>query len=169
MTIAIALETVMPGALYSGSLTADTPEAYAAITWLDTRPKPPFDKVLAANTDVVKGALKQYAAMLRYERQQGGYTFHGRKYNSDANSIAALTMAFSLAKANASYSAQWKMADGSFASLGAANVISVYGAVTGFIQALFNAEAVVDAAIDAGSVKTKEQVFSAINTVPNSG
>lgn len=167
MTIAIALETIMPGASYSGSLTSDTPEAYAAITWLDTRPKPPFDKVMAANTSVVKSALKAYAADLRYQRQIGGYTYRGQMYRVDAQSVAALTMAYSLAKANASYNTQWKMADGSFLPMNAANIISLYGVITGFIQALFNAEAVVDTSIDVGSVKTREQVFAAIYAVPN--
>lgn len=168
MTIAIALETVMPGALYSGSLTADTPEAYAAIQWLDTRPKPPYEKVAAAIPNVVKDNLKAYAAKLRFERQSGGYTYQGRKYDSDANSITALTMAFSLAKANNSYNTKWKLADGSFVPMNAANIIGVYNAVTGFIQALFNAESVVVAAIDVGSVTNQTQVISTINTIPNS-
>jgi hypothetical protein len=168
MSLAIALETVMPGALYTGSLTADTPEAYAAIQWLDTRPKPPYEKVAAAVPDVKKDVLKAYAAKLRYKRQKGGYTFRGKQYNADVNAITALTAAFALAKANNSYNTQWKLADGTFIPMNAANVTGVYNAITGFIQALFTAEAVVSAAIDAGSVTNQTQVISVINTVPNS-
>lgn len=168
MTIAIALEAVLPGALYSGSLTADTAEAYAAIQWLDTRPKPSYEKVASVMPNVVKDNLKAYAAKLRFERQSGGYTYHGKKYDSDANSITSLTMAFSLAKANSSYNTKWKLADGSFIPLSAANIVGVYNAVTGFIQALFNAESVVAAAIDVGSITNQTQVISTINTVPNS-
>lgn len=168
MTLAIALENVLPGALYSGSLTADTPEAYASIQWLDTRPKPPYESLIPAKGEVDKGVLKEYAAKLRYKRQRKGFTYRGQLYNSDANSITALTMAFSLAKHNTGYSTQWKMADGKFRSMDAQNIVGVYGAVTGFVQSLFNAEAVLSAAIDAGSVKTKDQVYSAINSVPSS-
>lgn len=168
MSLAIALENLLPGALYLGSLTDDTPEAYAAIQWLDTRPKPPYEKVASAVPNVVKETLKAYAAKMRYKRQRGGYNYRGKQYNSDANAITALTSAFSLAKANSSYNTQWKLADGTFAAMSAANVIGVYNAVTGFVQALFNAEAVVSTAIDAGSVTTPTQVLSAINTVPNS-
>lgn len=168
MSLAIALETVMPGALYSGSLTADTPDAYAAIQWLDTRPKPPYEKVAAAVPSVIKEDLKAYAAKLRFERQSGGYTYQGKKFNSDANSITALTMAFSLATNNSSYNTQWKLADGKFISMSAANIIGVYKAITGFVQALFSTESVVSAAIDVGSVTNRTQVISSINTVPNS-
>lgn len=168
MSLAIALEELLPGALYSGSLTEDTPEAYASITWLDTRPKPPFEALHGPKGNVIKAALKEYAAKLRYKRQRGGYTYRGQFYNADANSVAALTMAFSLAKHNPSYNTQWKMKNGTFRPMDAQNIIGTYGAVTGFVQSLFNAEAVVHAAIDAGSVTTKDQVYSAINQVPNS-
>lgn len=168
MSLAIALENILPGALYTGSLTEDTPEAYAAIQWLDTRPKPPYEKLKAAVPEVEKDTLKAYAAKMRYKRQRGGYNYRGKQYNSDANAITALTSAFSLAKANSSYNTKWKIADGTFIPMSAANVIGVYNAVTGFVQALFNAESVVSAAIDAGSVTTTTQVLSAINSVPNS-
>lgn len=168
MSLAMALEALMPGALYQGSLTADTPEAYAAITWLDTRPKPAYDSLLPHKVDVVKGALKEYAAKQRYKRQRKGYTYRGRSFDADANAVMAMTMAFSLAKANPSHSAQWKMLNGTFVNMDAANIVGTYGAITGFVQALFNAEAVIAAAIDAGSVTTQAQVFSAINSVPNS-
>jgi hypothetical protein len=168
MSLAIALENILPGALYLGSLTADTPEAYAAIQWLDTRPKPPYEAVAGATKDVVKETLKAYAAKMRYKRQKNGYTYRGKIYNTDANAVIALTSAFSLAKANSSYNTSWKLADGSFIPMSAANITGVYGAVTGFITALFNAEAVVSAAIDAGSITTQTQILSQINTVPNS-
>lgn len=167
MSLAMSLEALMPGALYSGSLTADTPEAYAAIQWLDTRPKPPYEAVAAGTKDIQKDNLKAYAAKLRYKRQRGGYSWRGKKFNSDANAITAMTMAHALAVKNASYNTQWKMADGKFQNLDSANVIGAYGAITGFVQALFNAEAVVHAAIDAGSVTNPTQVISAINSVPN--
>ena len=168
MSISIALEEIMPGALYRGSLTDNTPEAYAAIEWLDPRPKPPFSKLHEAHGAVIKEDLKTLAGKMRYKRQRNGYTYQGKMYNVDANAIAALTMAYSLATTNSSYSTQWKLADGKFISMSSASVIGVFKAVTGFVQALFNAEATLNAGIDAGSVTKKEQILSAINTVPNS-
>jgi len=168
MSLAIALETVMPGAYYHGSLTADTPEAYAAIQWLDSRPKPSYEKVLAATQNVVKDVLKAYAAKRRYKRQAAGYTYQGIHFDADANAVMALTMAFSLAKANPSYNTQWKIGNNTFTPLSAPKILGLYGAITGFVQALFNAEAVVVAAIEAGSVTKQEEVLAAINSVSNS-
>jgi hypothetical protein len=168
MSLAIALEELMPGALYRGSLTADTPEAYASIEWMDPRPKPPFEKVQAGTVSVIKDDLKAFASKLRYKRQRGGYTYRSNVYNADTNAITALTMAFTLAKANTSYNTSWKLANGKFLAMSSQNIVGVYTAITGFVQALFSAEAIVTQAIDAGSVTTKEQVLSAINTVPNS-
>lgn len=167
MSLAIGLENICPGSHYQGSLTSDTREAYDAIIWLDSRVKPSYDAVLVAAGSVQKDYLKQYAAKLRYKRQRKGFTYQGMHFDADANSINALTMAYSLAQANSSYHAQWKLENNTFTSLSAPKIIGLYGAVTTFVQALFTAESVIHAAVDAGSVTRLEDVFSAINSVPN--
>jgi len=45
---ALALETLLPSAVYGGSLTAGTEASYNAIVWEDARPKPAWSEIEAA-------------------------------------------------------------------------------------------------------------------------
>jgi hypothetical protein len=47
MDVAAALDRLVPGAVYFGSLTDNTPEAYAAIRWEDEREKPSWEALAA--------------------------------------------------------------------------------------------------------------------------
>lgn len=169
MSLALALENILPGALYQGSLTDDTEAAYDALTWLDVRPKPLYVKVLAAAAQVAKADLKLFAAAERFNRQIGGYSYRGRAFDTDPDSVAAFTTIYTLAIANPSFSTSWKMSDGSFTPLDAQTIIATYNAIVRFTQALFSAEAVVGAAVDSGSMTTQTQVTTQINSVPNVG
>ncbi|MDH4379177.1 MAG: hypothetical protein QE263_04655 [Vampirovibrionales bacterium] len=55
--LALALETLLPGAQYGGSLTPNTPEAYGAIIWDDKRPKPGIEELLAVVVPEKKEAI----------------------------------------------------------------------------------------------------------------
>ena len=169
MSLAIALESILPGALYQGSLTDDTEVAYDALTWLDVRPKPLYAKVLAAAALVEKADLKAFAAAERYNRQTGGYSYRGRKFDTDPDSVAAFATIYALAVASPSYSTTWKMSDGTFTPLDATTIIATYNAIVRFTQSLFSAESIVSAAVDSGSMTTQTQVTTQINSVPNVG
>lgn len=45
--VALALDVLVPGAAYGGSLTANTKAAYDSIRWEDDRPKPSWTDVQA--------------------------------------------------------------------------------------------------------------------------
>lgn len=45
--IASVLDNLLPGAIYYGSLTANTEEAYDALNWQDDRPKPTWEEIEA--------------------------------------------------------------------------------------------------------------------------
>jgi hypothetical protein len=169
MSLALALEAVMPGALYQGSLTDDTEASYDALTWLDVRPKPLYSKVLTAAALVVKADLKLFAAAERYNRQTRGYTYRGRKFDTDPDSVAAFSTIYVLAQATPSYSVSWKLSDGSFTPMDANTIIATYNAIVRFTQALFTSESVISAAVDSGSMTTQAQVTTQINSVPNVG
>lgn len=165
--LAAALELVLPAAQYTGSLTDNTQDAYNSIIWDDPRPKPSYAAVLAADDTVTKTALKVYSARVRYIRQKGGFTYQGSKFTTDPGSITALTSAYSLAKANSSYSTQWKLASGDFISMNANTIIGAYTAISAFIETLFKAEATLSVAIDGGTVTSNTQIVAQINNVPN--
>lgn len=48
MDIALALGRLVPAAEYGGSLTANNQEAYEALRWNDSRPKPLWDDIMIA-------------------------------------------------------------------------------------------------------------------------
>jgi hypothetical protein len=169
MSLALALDAIVPGALYQGSLTDDTEAAYDSLIWLDVRPKPLYSKVVAAVAQILKADLKAFAAAERYNRQTAGYSYRGRTFDTDPDSVAAFNTIYVLAQANPSYSTSWKLSDGSFTPMDATTIISTYNAIVRFTQALFTAESVVSAAVDSGSMTTYTQVTTQINSVPNVG
>jgi hypothetical protein len=48
MDLALALDRLVPGAAYGGSLTANSRDAYDALRWEDAREKPAWQEILAA-------------------------------------------------------------------------------------------------------------------------
>lgn len=52
MDVALILDKLVPGAKYSGSLTANTQAAYEAIFWEDEREKPSWEELLAVPTPI---------------------------------------------------------------------------------------------------------------------
>jgi hypothetical protein len=61
MDIALALDALIPNANYSGSLTANTEEAYTNIIWLETdydKAKPSWEVVLAKAQELALSAAK---------------------------------------------------------------------------------------------------------------
>lgn len=67
MDIALALESLVPAVQYGGSLTANIREAYNALRWEDERPKPTWEEIEAAWTNV---ASAQLASAIRAERDR---------------------------------------------------------------------------------------------------
>ena len=57
MDIALALDALVPGAAYRGSLTDNTREAFDALDWDDQRAKPDWSAVVAAAAEAAKLAL----------------------------------------------------------------------------------------------------------------
>ncbi len=166
--LAGALDYLVPAALYRGSLTANTQDAYEALTWLDPRPKPTYAQALEADSTVQKNILKAYAAQIRWERQVGGFTYHGTEYDTAFQSPTAFSTAYSMAQANPSYSTKWKAANGNFVVLTAQEIVGLVEAVQAFNDALFVAESSCVTGIDDGTITTEEQIASIINVVPNS-
>ena len=169
MSLAIAIDILLPGALYTGSLTDDTQTSYDALTWLDSRPKPLYSVVVATMQQVIKDDLKTFASMQRYNRQVGGFTYRGLTFDTDPNSVSALNAVYVLAQANKSYGVQWKLSNGTFQSLDSQAIISTYQAIIRFIELLFTTESSIGAGVDVGSITTFNQITSQINNIANVG
>src|SRR5262245_8356151 len=103
MSLAIGLEALVPNAAYMGSLTDDTQDSWDSLQWLDSRPKPSYEAVLAKAGLVVKGDLKAYASKCKRKRRDAGFTFRGMKFDADDGSVAALGNANQQALANSSF------------------------------------------------------------------
>ena len=57
MDIALALDRLVPGAKYAGSLTDNTKDAFDALSWSDERSKPDWTAVIAAADEAAKVGL----------------------------------------------------------------------------------------------------------------
>lgn len=57
MDIALAIDKLVPAAVYSGSVTSNTEEDYEALLWLDPRPQPTWEELLTANNPTYKEEL----------------------------------------------------------------------------------------------------------------
>jgi len=57
--VALAIEKLVPHAVYYGSVTANTKQAYDNIRWKDKRAKPTWEQILKANELVKKELAEQ--------------------------------------------------------------------------------------------------------------
>jgi hypothetical protein len=109
--------------------------------------------------------LTAYAAFVRYAKETGGITVSGVAMPTDRETQTQLAGANSYVQATPSATIQWKLANGSFVSLSAAQISAIATAVAAHVQACFAAEATLVAGIAAGSITTKAQVDSAFAAV----
>lgn len=105
--------------------------------------------------------LKAYAAFVRYNKEVGGTTISGVAYPTDRETQAKMTSAFALGQVNPSATFQWKLSDGTFATLTVAQLTTVATVVGAFVQACFATEATVVAGINGGTIATRDQVDAA--------
>jgi hypothetical protein len=95
-------------------------------------------------------ARKAELAAIRYAKEVGGIVVGGIAVTTDRETQAKLIAARILAKENASYTVNWKTAAG-FVSLNATVIVAVADGVGAHIQACFDREATLSAAIDAAA------------------
>lgn len=116
---------------------------------------------LIMETEAAKAALRAYAAAVRYAKEISGATVNGVVFASDREAQSKMAAAFLLAQLNPATEFEWKLADGSFQKLSAANLEVVAAAVGAFVQSCFSTEAEIVAAVDTGTIMTTEQVDAA--------
>jgi hypothetical protein len=92
-------------------------------------------------------------AAIRYAKETGGIVVSGTAIATDRDTQAKLIAVRIKAKEDSGYSVNWKTAAG-FVSLNAATIIAVADAVAAHVQACFDREAVLSAAIDGAADAT---------------
>lgn len=103
----------------------------------------------AVELESARADLKGQVASARYEAEVAGIVVNARTIDTSRESQAKLNAVVTLMQLpQAPTSLQWKCKDGSFVTLDAASAISVGLAVAAHVQAQFNREAELVAAID---------------------
>ena len=96
----------------------------------------------------LKSDAKKRTAQRRWEIETGGISLNGSGIATDDRSKLLLSSAADQARADATFSAKWKTADGSWITLDAATILTIYGAVFAHVRACFAREAVICGLID---------------------
>ena len=138
------------------SFTDVTDVAGIAVGWTETDGK--FSAPPSQPASLVL-ALKQYAALVRYQKQNIGLTFNGAKIDTSVTSQGLINGAITLLNNSPNTETiNFKSATGVWTSIPRANMIALGVAIGTYIQDCFNAEQQIDAAIDAGTITTTDQV-----------
>jgi hypothetical protein len=109
-------------------------------------------------TGANKAALKAHAASARYNKETGGFAVGGVTYPTDRETQAKMAAAYALAQGNPNIAFDWKLPNGGFVALTAADVAAVATAVGVFVQQCFGAEASACIDIEAGTITTRAQI-----------
>lgn len=99
--------------------------------------------------DTLRTSLLEEVTSLRDEGIAAGTLYGERPIHTDDQSQQRATGAAVAAGFDSSYSVGWKFADGTFATLGAQEIIEMASTIQEHVQACFNAEAIVSAQIEA--------------------
>jgi predicted secreted acid phosphatase len=110
-------------------------------------------------------ALRAYAAVARWRKENGGMTIGGLTVATDDRSKALIQGAYLQAQRDPAFTAQWKTASGSFAIISAAEIEAVALAVSAHIQACFAKEAEVVQDIDNHVIDTFAQIDAAFDAL----
>lgn len=100
----------------------------------------------AAELDAARAAI----AARRWQAEVGGLTIAGMHVHTDERTRTNILGAYQEAVEDPAYTVQWKGSDGAFVTLNASTIIAVAKAIRAHVQACFEREAVLLAALEAG-------------------
>lgn len=128
---------------------ATDPEPHAQAIWNDLMkgmygPIAPYYGPVPSATPTNDDKRAALAAR-RWGAVSGGMTVGGVPMQTDAETRANMTAAYILALSDASYTVQWKAADGNFYTLNAPTLRQIAVNVAAFVQKCFAAEAYLNA------------------------
>ena len=121
-------------------------------------------------TTYTKGQLAAYSANARYNHASGGLTISAISavpFLTDPVSRNTVDSANAYAVANPGHITDWKMSDGSFIKLTAAQIATVLQDMATFVQACFTCESTSLAGINGGSITTLAAIDAAYAAISN--
>jgi hypothetical protein len=161
-----ALQAIAPGAQW---YTTDGTGSYASIVWVDSVQAMPTQAAFtAAYAQQQTAAVIAYAAAKQQTIAAGGIKVNvgatqapvNVEASTDSTSLVLLQGAYSLGLSAPATTFSWVQKSGVPVTLTAAQITTMFNAVTTFMQATFTTLAAVIAAIEAGGVTTTAQVDS---------
>ena len=135
------------------------------LTGYDVQPDVDLSGYAATAASANKVSLKACSATARFVRETGGIVVSGVSMPTDRTTQASLMGAYAYTQQNPAATFRWKLADGSFQTLGAAQIAAIAAAVAAHVQACFAAEGDLSVGIDAGTITTAAQIDSAFANV----
>lgn len=103
---------------------------------------------IAPAVELAREVRREEIAEARWRAETGGVTLNGMTIRTDRESQALITGAALQATVDPEYSCRWKAANG-FATLDAGAILAAAAAVRSHVQACFDREAELDAALEA--------------------
>lgn len=117
-----------------------------------------------------RGTLKSYNGFSRYNREVSGVVVNSITpipFTTDFASRNAMANANEYVKITPGSTVNWKMSDGSFVNLNAAQLTTVTTNMATFLQNCFNCENANVTAIDGGTLTTLQQIDDAFAAISN--
>ena len=121
-------------------------------------------------TTYTNGQLAAYSANARYNHASGGLTISAISavpFMTDPVSRNTVDSANAYAVANPGHITDWKMSDGSFIKLTAAQLATVLQDMATFVQSCFTCESTTLASITGGTITTLAAIDSAYAAISN--
>jgi hypothetical protein len=121
-------------------------------------------------TTYTKGQLAAYSASDRYNHASGGLTISAISavpFLTDPVSRNTVDSANAYAVANPGHVTDWKLSDGSFIKLTAAQLAIVLQDMATFVQSCFTCESTTLASINGGTITTLTAIDAAYAAIPN--
>ena len=159
MDVALVLDKLIPTAQYSGSLTANTQEAYENLFWEDERAKPSWEDIENAWITVAKSIKLDELANARYEEEVSGYEYNGYTFHSDRESQSRLAFAAIQAEANSAFTQNWKTKNG-YCFMTAADFVTLEAEFQSYLEDLYAKEQSLAGQVDACTTIEEVEVIA---------
>jgi hypothetical protein len=110
-------------------------------------------------------SLPAYAADVRWRTMSGGITVNGLPVATDSLAMGNLNSASLYAQSDPTATFAWKLEDGSFVTLSAADVAALQAAVSEFGQSCYACEDTTLDGIEGGTITTTEEIDAAFAAI----
>jgi hypothetical protein len=111
--------------------------------------------------------LEYYTRDVRQKKYAADITVNGMPFSTDPVTVGTLNAAYIATTENPAGTYSWRLPDGTFITLDAANIKALHNALSSFEQSCFLCEDETLTGIESGTITTREQIDDAFAAVPN--